>query len=194
MRTYTNNVAIFPLSTVLFPEGVLSLRIFETRYLDMVSRCLKHDIPFGVNMIIEGQEVGKAARCYEIGTLAKIVNWDRSADGLLQIEAVGCQRFRILDAEVSKGELITASINVLDDLPEVPVPDELFKLTDILKKVLKKKRVNISFDAPVFNDANWVGCRLTEVLPMEEAIRQRLLEIDDPIERLHMILGLFAAR
>jgi len=189
-----NNVAIFPLSTVLFPDGVLSLRIFETRYLDMVSNCLKKDIPFGVSMIVEGQEVGKAARCYEVGTLAKIINWDQSANGLLQIEAIGCQRFRILNTEVSKGELITASINVLDDLPVVPVPEELFELVDILKKVLKKGRVNISFDTPVFNDANWVGCRLTEVLPLEEAIRQRLLEIDDPIERLHMILGLFAAR
>lgn len=194
MRIPTSNVAIFPLSTVLFPEGVLSLRIFETRYLDMVSKCLKQDIPFGVSMIAEGHEVGKAARCYEIGTLAKIVNWDQSDDGVLQIEALGCQRFRILDTEVSKQELIIASINVLDDLPMVPVPDELLKLTGILKKVLKRERVNISQDASAFNDANWVGCRLTEVLPMEEVMRQRLLEIDDPVERLDMILGLFTER
>lgn len=194
MRISTNNVPIFPLSTVLFPEGVLSLRVFETRYLDMVSSCLKQDLPFGVSMIAEGFEVGEAAQCYEMGTLAKIINWDRSADGVLQIEALGCQRFKILDSKVSSQALITATIKILDEVSTVSVPAELSRLTVMLKKVLKKQQLNIPLDVAQFDDANWVACRLTEVLPMENVIRQRLLEINDPIERLHIILGLFSER
>ena len=71
MRIPSSNVPIFPLSTVLFPGGLLSLKIFETRYLDMVSNCLKENVPFGVCLLVDGQEVGVAARCYQMGTLAK---------------------------------------------------------------------------------------------------------------------------
>ncbi len=192
MRFPTNNVPIFPLSTVLFPEGVLLLRIFETRYLDMVSRCLKQDVPFGVCMIADGSEVGEAANCYQIGTLAKIINWDQTKGGVLAIEALGCQRFKILDSDISKQELITASIQLLGDAPSVPIPDELVTLTGMLRNVLNKNKRSAILDDKQFHDANWVGYRLTEVLPMENVIRQRLLEIDDPIERLYLILGLFA--
>jgi Lon protease-like protein len=192
MRFPTNNVPIFPLSTVLFPEGVMLLRIFETRYLDMVSRCLKQDVPFGVCMIADGSEVGEAANCYQIGTLAKIINWDQTKGGVLAIEALGCQRFKILDSDISKQELITASIQLLGDAPSVPIPDELVTLTGMLRNVLNKNERSAILDDKQFHDANWVGYRLTEVLPMENVIRQRLLEIDDPIERLYLILGLFA--
>ncbi len=191
MRIPTENVPIFPLSTALFPEGVLSLRVFETRYLDMVSSCLKQDVPFGVCMIADGYEVGGAARCYQIGTLAKIVNWEQSKGEVLQVEVLGCQRFKILDSKVSKQNLITATIKIMDEKPVVAVPNELFKLKGMLEIALNKQAVDISADAEQLNNANWVGCRLTEVLPMEGVIRQRLLEIDDPVERLHVILGLF---
>lgn len=194
MRFPTNNVPIFPLSTVLFPEGMLLLRIFETRYLDMVSRCLKQDVPFGVCMIADGSEVGEAANCYQIGTLAKIINWDQTKGGVLAIEALGCQRFKILDSDISKQELITASIQLLGDAPSVPIPDELVTLTGMLRNVLNKNKRSAILDDKQFHDANWVGYRLTEVLPMENVIRQRLLEIDDPIERLYLILGLFTDR
>jgi len=107
---------------------------------------------------------------------------------------LGCQRFKILDSKVSDQELRTATIKILDETPMVSVPNELFRLTAMLKKVLKKQQLNTSLDGAQFDDANWVGCRLTEVLPMENVIRQRLLEIDDPIERLHIILGLFSER
>jgi len=80
MPTVIKNVPIFPLSVVLCPQGLLSLRIFEARYLDMVSGCLKHDRPFGVSMIVEGKEIGQAAQCYQVGTLAKITNWDQGSD------------------------------------------------------------------------------------------------------------------
>ncbi|MEO1889071.1 MAG: LON peptidase substrate-binding domain-containing protein, partial [Cycloclasticus sp.] len=156
--------------------------------------CLKQDVPFGVCLIVEGNEVGKAARCYQIGTLAKIVNWGQTADGVLEIEAMGCQRFKMLGKQTSKQELITANIQLLADVPSMPLPDELVTLAGMLRNVLSKNKHAGAIDDKQFHDANWVGYRLTEVLPMESVIRQRLLEIDDPIERLHMILGLFTNR
>ncbi|MBL4743593.1 MAG: LON peptidase substrate-binding domain-containing protein [Cycloclasticus sp.] len=193
MRIPTNDVPIFPLSTVLFPEGVLSLRIFEARYLDMVSSCLKQDTPFGVCLIVDGHEVGLGARCYQVGTLAKIIDWHQPKDGVLEIEALGCQRFKMLDSQIAGNELTTATIQLLEEIPAVAVPNEMSRLTTMLKNVVKKSQPNVSLDEESLNDADWVGFRLTEVLPMENVIRQRLLEMDDPIERLQSILGLFSS-
>lgn len=194
MRILTNNIPILPLSTVLFPDGILSLNVFETRYLDMVSACLKKDIAFGICMIADGKEVGKAASSYQIGTLAKIINWGQSDSGVLTIEVLGCQRFKILESEVANNQLITASIQVLEESTPVSIPHGLHSLTRILKNAMVKRQPEAKLDEEQFDDANWVSYRLTEMLSMENIMRQRLLEIDDPINRLHMLLGLFAGR
>ncbi len=191
MRIPSSNVPIFPLSTVLFPGGLLSLKIFETRYLDMVSNCLKENVPFGVCLLVDGQEVGVAARCYQMGTLAKIVNWDQVEGGVLMIDVVGCQRFKILESDVSPQQLISATIQVLPEPLSVPVPDELVELTEMLKAVITKLQPGAKLGDEQLDDANWVGCRLTEVLPLDGVIRQRLLEIDDAVERLKMLSDLF---
>jgi len=190
MRIPSSNVPIFPLSTVLFPGGLMTLKIFETRYLDMVSNCLKENVPFGVCMLVDGQEVGVAAGCYQVGTLAKIVNWDQVEGGVLMIDVVGCQRFKILDSDVSPQQLISATIQVLPESLLVPVPSELAELTDMLKAVISKLQPSAKLSDEQFGDANWVGCRLTEVLPLDGVIRQRLLEVDDAVERLKMLSDL----
>jgi len=192
VRTPTNNVPIFPLSTVLFPDGVLSLRIFEPRYLDMVSACLKEDKPFGVCLISEGAEVGPVATCFPVGTLAKIINWNQSSDGILEVEAVGCQRFRLLNSEVTKQNLIVGSIQLLNDSPPVALPSEFASLVTTLKNVINRSSKSVTTNEESFNDPNWVSYRLIEMLSMESVMRQRLLEIDDAIERLHIILGLYS--
>src|SRR5215472_14441288 len=87
-------LALFPLNTVLFPGGALPLRIFETRYLDMVSRCLKEGQGFGVCLIREGAETG-AAKIHMAGTLAEIGDWSRGEDSLLHILVRGTRRFRV---------------------------------------------------------------------------------------------------
>lgn len=179
---------------VLFPEGVLSLKVFETRYLDMVSMCLKQDLPFGICMITVGQEVGEAAQIYEVGTLAKIINWDQADDGVLMIEVLGCQRFKIIDSRVEANELTTATIQLLEEtLPET-MPEGLVNLTHILRRAIVKREPKAVLNEALFKDANWVSYRLTELLSMDDVMRQRLLEIDDAVERLHMILGLFTDR
>jgi len=160
----------------------------------MVSACLKQDVPFGICMIADGQEIGKAASSYQIGTLAKIINWGQSDNGVLTVEVLGCQRFKILESEISKNQLVTASIQVLEEPAPVLIPHGLNSLTRILKNAIVKQQPGARLDEEQFNDANWVSYRLTEMLSMENIMRQRLLEIDDPIDRLHMLLGLFADR
>ena len=184
------NVPIFPLSTTLFPEGQLSLKIFEPRYLEMVSRCLKSNTPFGVCLILDGKEVGPAAACCSMGTLTKITNWDHSENGLLLLEAEGGQRFEIQDKEVSKQQLIVAKIKLLDKPDIVQVPPALKQLAGILERFLKKAQPALLIDQQKLTDAAWVSYRLAEILPMEGMMRQRLLEMDDAIERLYLVLRL----
>jgi hypothetical protein len=194
MRKLTEDVPIFPLSTVLFPDGLLSLRIFEPRYLDMVSYCLKHDAPFGVCMIVEGDEVGKAAHSYRLGTLAKIVNWDKADDGVLSIDVMGCQRFKLIESKVQADQLVKAKIQLLETALPIEIPDEIKPLRKTLEKFLNSKQTTISYDKNQLEDATWLSFRLSEILPLENILRQKLLELDDPIERLQIILGVFADR
>jgi Lon protease-like protein len=192
VRVPTSNVPIFPLATVLFPEGVLPLRIFEPRYLDMVSTCLKEDKPFGVCLIADGTEVGPVAKCFPVGTLAKIINWNQSPDGILEVEAVGCQRFRLLKSDVAKQNLLRGTIQLLNDSPPVTLPKEFNTLVMTLKDVMNNASRPVITNEESFTDPNWVSYRLIEMLSMETVMRQRLLEIDDAVERLHIILGLYS--
>ena len=111
-------LSLFPLGTVLFPDGPLALRIFEPRYLDMVSACLRNDQPFGVCLIRSGREVGAAASPFAVGTLARIVDWHRSDDGLLGIVALGTRRFRVLETRTQPDQLLVGRLEVIDE-PEV---------------------------------------------------------------------------
>ena len=51
------SLPLFPLQAVLFPGGSLALRVFEVRYLDMVSKCQQVGAPFGVVCLTHGSEV-----------------------------------------------------------------------------------------------------------------------------------------
>lgn len=188
--TVIKNVPIFPLSVVLCPQGVLSLRIFEARYLDMVSGCLKHDRPFGVSMIVKGKEIGQAAQCYQVGTLAKITNWDQAADGMLLIKVQGYQRFKIIESQVAPNQLITASVEVLDEVKKEPVPRVFLDLKNQLYEAMKNHPPSMNMFEQNCNNTDWLGYRLIEVCPLDNVLKQRLLEIDDPIDRLHTIKGL----
>ena len=192
MQTVIKNVPIFPLSVVLCTQGLVSLRVFEARYLDMVSQCLKLDEPFGVCMIVEGQEVGKAARCYQTGTLAKIINWDQTADGMLLIEAQGVQRFRMIDSQIASNQLITATVEVLDEVKKEPVPRVFLDLKNRLYQAMKNQPSSLSVFEQNCNNAAWLAYRLIELCALDNVLKQRLLEIDDAIDRLHTIKALLA--
>ena len=171
-------IPLFPLNTVLFPGGPLPLRVFEPRYLDMISRCMKSDSPFGVLLIREGNEVGPAAT-YNIGTLAKVVDWYQGSDGILGITAIGTERFRLLATERQDDGLNVGDIELLPDVPKADIPDQYRSLPQILESVLNdlgRLYENLEYR---FSDAAWVAYRFAEILPIDLEQKQEFLESND---------------
>lgn len=181
------NIPLFPLHTVLFPGGVLPLRIFEPRYLDMVSDCLRQDSGFGVCLIREGREIGAAASTYEVGTLARISWFDRRDDGLLGINVSGEQRFRILASEVQSNQLIRAEVELLAPELSCAVPEDYQHLAQLLRGILDQLDFPYAKLPRRYADAAWLGARLTELLPLKLELKQYLLQLDDPLARLERL-------
>jgi uncharacterized protein len=180
------SIALFPLNIVLFPEGRLPLRIFETRYIDMVRNCMRGNLNFGVVLIRDGSEVGPADT-FDVGTTAKIVDFHQLTDGFLGLSCVGEQRFRILRRSRQTDGLNLAEVDWLIPEPVVPVPPRHEHLADLLKTVLPQLGEVYTGIAMRLDDAAWVGHRLTEILPIAAAEKQTSLELDDPVERLDML-------
>ena len=178
---------LFPLNTVLFPGGPLPLRIFETRYLDMVRRCLREESGFGVVRIAAGPEAGGAAEFAAVGTEAKIVDFSRLEDGLLGISCIGLGRFRVVETWRQDDGLNVGLVEALAPEPAVAVPGDLAFLADVLRKILPELGELYANVPGRFDDAAWVGHRLSELLPLATPDKQALLEHDDPLERLAAI-------
>lgn len=180
-------IPIFPLRTVLFPDGVLPLRVFEARYMDMTARCMRNGSVFGVCLIAEGNEVGQPAEPHEVGTSARIVSWDMAQPGLLHLVTQGERRFRILSTEVTPDKLLMAQVEWLPENPPEPFPTGFNPLLALLQVMIEDIGLE-HFPLPHrFDDAEWVGMRLSTVLPMPDEIRQQLLELDDPLIRLAVL-------
>ncbi|MBM3357558.1 MAG: peptidase S16 [Betaproteobacteria bacterium] len=175
-------IFVFPLHTVLFPDGMLPLKVFEQRYIEMTKACLRDDRPFGVCRIKEGHEVGAAALPESVGCLATIAQWDMPHPGLFHLVARGGQRFRILQARVAPNDLISARIEL------IPPDDVQDKVDEVCRGILQAviERVGAErFPVPLkLDDAAWVGYRLAELLPLEPAAKQQMLETRDPQVRL----------
>jgi uncharacterized protein len=178
---------LFPLNTVLFPGGPLRLRIFEPRYLDMVRQCLKEARAFGVVLILEGAEAGAAASVADTGTSARLVDFDTLPDGLLGIDCVGEQRFRVRRRWQQGDGLNLAEIDYLPDDPACAVPAELAHLGELLREVLPQLGERYAHVTARYEDAGWVGNRWAEVLPLTVAEKQQLLELADPVARLQQV-------
>jgi Lon protease-like protein len=186
----TRELALFPLNTVLFPGGPLPLRIFETRYLDMVRACMREGRGFGVVLLERGPEAGGTAQFVEVGTEASIVDFTRLEDGLLGITCIGRGRFRVLEAWRQDDGLNVGRVADIEPDPTVAVPGEFEHLADALRRILPELG---ELYAPVprrFEDAAWVGHRLAEMLPLATPDKQSLLEMSDPLARLAVIAPL----
>ena len=177
-----SELPLFPLQTVLLPGGRLALRVFETRYLDMVARCLRGANRFGVVAIREGAEVG-AATTYDHGTSAEIVDWHQEPGGLLGILAAGREPFRLLATRREPDGLYVGSVAWLTPLPPLKVSPVHEPLAALLRRVLEPLPLYRGV-APSYDDAAWVGGRLIELLPLPLELKQSLLEMPDSRERL----------
>ena len=182
-------IPLFPLNTVLFPGGPLPLRIFEARYIDMISERMREDAPFGVLLIKEGHEAGPAST-YEIGTLARITDWYQGSDGLLGITAIGEQRFRLLSVERQRDGLNVGQVELLPAEEPVALPEEYRKIAHILGGVLDDLGRLYSSLERDYEDAGWVTYRFVEVLPIDLEQKQACLENSTPIERLQLVSDL----
>lgn len=184
-----DSIALFPLNTVLFPGGPLPLRIFETRYLDMVSRCLRNNQGFGVCLIEQGSETGPA-RTYTVGTLARIRDWSNGPDDLLHILALGERRFRVLRMRPQHDGLNLGEVEWLPEEPPTPLPESARSLAEMLRQLLPQLSERYAMVTPAYDDAVWVGYRLAEILPLPLVQRQHLLELNDAHMRLDVITTL----
>jgi len=185
-------IALFPLNIVLFPGGPLPLRIFETRYVDMIGRCMREGAGFGVVLIREGREVGPA-ETFDVGTLADIVDFHQLSDGLLGLSCIGRQRFRIRSRGTQADGLNLAEVDLLQPESVVPVPARHSRLAELLKNVLPQLGEVYEGIEMRPDDAAWVGYRLAEILPIPLADKQSILELDDPIQRLDVLSPLAPA-
>jgi Lon protease-like protein len=175
---------------VLFPGGRLSVRVFEKRYLDMITGCLKYDRPFGVCLIKRGSEVGPVADPQEIGTLARVVQCDMERPGILHIVTRGHERFRLLSSHVQKDQLLVGQVEILAESAAVIAPRHE-RLVDALKRVLEQAGEDAYFPPTQWHDAAWVSGRLAELLPLPMGLKQALLELDDINRRLDVLAELF---
>jgi Lon protease-like protein len=180
-------VPIFPLGTVLFPGGVLPLRIFEVRYVEMAKGCLKDGTPFGVCLIREGAEVGAPAVPEPVGCLARIAECDVEELGILKVKAQGLERFRIVSSDVNRDGLVVGRIEDLRSEPEVRDAPGLAQCSEFLRKVMAGIGPERFTEPYRFEDGSWVGFRLAEILPLRMDVKQKLLELTDAALRLAIL-------
>ena len=193
---------LFPLDTVLFPGGHLSLKVFEVRYLDMVRRCHEAGAPFGVVSLRQGSEVIRPGAPDEqlepIGTLAQIASLDKEQPGLLSLQCDGAQRFRIDRQSRLKHGLWVADVTLLADDATVPVPTDLTAVAQALQQVRAKLQLrpggaqDYSDTEAHYDDCAWVSNRWCELLPLPAATRQRLMSLDNPLLRLELVADFLA--
>ncbi|WP_038491272.1 LON peptidase substrate-binding domain-containing protein [Janthinobacterium agaricidamnosum] len=190
-------IPLFPLNTVLFPDGYLPLQIFEVRYLNMVQKCIADGQPFGVVSLLDGTEVRKPGMhdtLAEVGTLAQIVDWSAPLAGLLQIKCSGSGRFRILSSEQLKHGLWMGQVEMLDDDKAVPIPPDQENVANALGALIRTlQEEHIPADQmpmmPPFrlDECGWVANRWCELLSLDLAQKQRLLAQQNPMLRLELI-------
>ena len=178
---------IFPLNTVLFPDGLLPLRVFEARYMDMTRDCLKQNRPFGVCLIREGAEVGAPAVPEAVGCLARITDWDMQQQGVLGLKTRGGQRFRIVSSSIGGQGLISAEAELIAPEQKIRVPREYAGCAKLLQMLVSDQGKAIFAEPHAFDDAAWVGYRLADILPVPLVAKQKLLELTDSLQRLAIL-------
>ncbi len=180
-------LALFPLGTVLYPQGLMPLRIFEARYIDMVSASLRNSSPFGIVPLIRGGEVGKEAAFHQRGTLATIAAWDQGPDGLLHIQIEGGDQFRVDGHTRQADGLIVGEIETLTAASDGIIPQQFAYLRNLLREIFEQNRGQVPYESWLLDSALWVSYRLAEVLPLAMSDRIALLEANSGAAKLGLI-------
>ncbi|HEX6706233.1 MAG TPA: LON peptidase substrate-binding domain-containing protein [Albitalea sp.] len=185
---------LFPLQTVLFPDGLLSLKVFEARYLDLMGSCLREGTPFGVVALKQGTEARKVSsdtvNFEAMGTLAQLLDVDSAQAGILQVRCRGKQRFSVRKSRQQDDGLWIARIESLPDDELVAPAEGLLETVKGLANAIATLKAQGSepFLAPYrFDDAGWVANRWCEILPISLAAKQKLMELPDGQMRLQLV-------
>ncbi len=186
MNAEIRELSLFPLNTVLFPGGPLPLRIFEPRYLDMVSRCLREQSGFAVVLLGEGEEAASATSFAATGTEARIVDFDRLEGNLLGISCIGRERVRVVEAWREADGLNRGRVLDIASDPVVPLPPDQAWLSEVVMQAMPEAGDTYRH-VERREDAAWIANRLAELLPLTLADKQTLLELVDPLERLSVL-------
>ncbi len=192
-RTFA--LPLFPLHTVLFPGGVLALRIFEQRYIAMTKSCIADGSGFGVCLIVEGNEVvapGKPAGAQKpdfatVGTMAHIDTWDMPEPGILHVRARGAQRVQVVGDAVQADGLVLGTCTAIPAEPARDLPAAMAPLATLLAALLDRIGRDAAPGERRLDDASWVGYRLAELMPLPLSIKQSMLEMNDSEVRLSVL-------
>ena len=189
-----DELPLFPLRAVLFPGGLLALKVFEARYLDLVGQCLREGLPFGVVCLRAGSEAGRElrpVRFEDIGVFAHITEVDGEQAGILQLRCTGGSRFRLSGRprQQDDGLWLCAAERLPDDEATAP-PLAMQPTVQALAKAIEtlKEQGALPFVEPYFlDDAGWVANRWCELLPISLAAKQKLMQLDDAAVRLALV-------
>ncbi|MBT8615597.1 peptidase S16 [Polynucleobacter paneuropaeus] len=191
-----HKIPLFPLGTVLFPDGVIALKIFEARYLDMIKQCLRENTEFGVVSIIKNTVIGEedlSLSFSNIGTLAQIEDFDPVQPALYMTKSFGIQRFRLINSKQEANGLWMGEVELLENDPVIPLSVEHEKVAKLLTEIISViQSENLLGDAPFkkpykVDDCGWVSNRLAELLPISLAQKNHLLAQTNPRIRLDLI-------
>ena len=161
------------------------MRIFEPRYLDMVKDCMRNEHGFVIALIKNGKELGKAAEVYKTGTECRIGDWETLPDGLLGITAYGEHKIHIENTSIESNQLQIGEIELIEEDPDLELPEEYEALRTILQDIITQIGKPYTSLPAHYDHAGWVGARLTELLPLQLATKQRLFEIENHTVRLY---------
>lgn len=196
LKSFPRKIPLFPLGTVLFPDGVIALKIFEARYLDMIKRCLREKTEFGVISIIkniESDQESVSATFSQIGTLAQIEDFDPVQPALYMTKSFGTQRFKLLNSTQEASGLWIGEVELLENDPLIPVPQEHQKVAKLLDEIISViQSEDLMGEAPFkqpykVDDCGWVSNRLAELLPISLAQKNHLLAQTNPRIRLDLV-------
>ena len=185
---------LFPLQAVLFPDGLLPLKVFEARYVDLVTQCLREGTPFGVLCLLQGSEAGRSAeavRMHDVGVLAVVQDMDAEQSGILRVSCKGMSRFRCTAAPHQQGNglWVCSAEHIAADETHSP-PAAQFATVEALSRAIASLRDQglQPFAEPYrLDDAGWVANRWCELLPISLAAKQNLMALPDAAARLGLV-------
>lgn len=181
------SLALFPLQTVVFPGGLLPLRIFEPRYMEMVTQAIADHATFGICAIREGRDIDPAAKHHTLGTRVRVIDWDMPQPGILHIQTQALERFVVRSSHSESNGLRIGEVDDVSAEPPLAVPAEFALAAEILYQIMGELGVEKFAQPHDYNNAVWISYRLSEVLPLKLSIRQNLLEMNDSLARLAIL-------